>query len=772
MTILTKEKPRGLMQVPIVLGIVFLFLLSACGGSSGGKGTPGSASRTTVSGAVQAPDGQFAKAGPLQILARLVGVEAAAAPSGMLPVPAGTRVELVRINASGTVLATLAVTAVANGRYSFDLTALGLGFSGDLVVRAVGSVSHLRAMVVGRTVNIDPASEAAVRIILNRTALSNDIFTTFTLRELSDIAASMQILEMTGLVTAGADLEATVQAILSAAAGDALISAFIDSADGAGQTAIGPGDVGNYYPMRSGNVWQYSSTIAYSESEPVSFTNVAKITGTKKVNGVNTAIYAESNWSNSGASETYLLGDSTGVWEYGSNDPEDTLTPQVAPIQLLRFPLNENSVEKAMDRAGLDYGSDLDYDGKNEQVALKLTVECAGFEPVTVSGGTFAHSAKIVATETMTVTFSSDGSKAAATQTTTEWYVPGIGLVKSRRDLTSDTYVEAEVTELTGASRFVDLRVKDLIYDPVHKRIYASVPGSAASNPNTITSIDPEAGTIVASVNVGNEPRKLALSDDGHYLYVSLAGSVNQVSRVDLDTMTLDLTFPLGLDPIYNDQRYVSDIEVLPGNPRAVAIATMNYWETTMGIVIYDDNVKRPAEANYPVDAHVIEFAQTSSLLYGYNDSSSNTFYRLSVDASGVTLLDATPNTNYGFYHDMKFAGGLIYFLSPILDPTLSPPAETGAFAVNAGAGYADFLPDVASNRMFYLTESNLSDKIVAYDLDTHRPVGSAEFPDTKSAPQYISTLIRWGRNGLAYWTIDNNGTTGRVVLVRTSLLP
>ena len=138
-TLLTKEKPQCLMQIPIVLGIVSLFFLSACGGASGGKGAPGSASRTTVSGAVQAPDGQFAKAGPLQVLARLVGVEAAAAPSGMLPVPAGTRVELVRINASGTVLATLAATAVANGRYSFDLTALGLGFSGDLVVRAVGS---------------------------------------------------------------------------------------------------------------------------------------------------------------------------------------------------------------------------------------------------------------------------------------------------------------------------------------------------------------------------------------------------------------------------------------------------------------------------------------------------------------------------------------------------------------------------------------------------------------------------------------------------------
>jgi hypothetical protein len=160
-------------------------------------------------------------------------------------------------------------------------------------------------------------------------------------------------------------------------------------------------------------------------------------------------------------------------------------------------------------------------------------------------------------------------------------------------------------------------------------------------------------------------------------------------------------------------------------------------------------------------------------MLYSFDSrSSAHTFYRVSVNASGVTVQDATPNAlSYG---NMKFAGGLIYTLSPILDPTLSPPAEIGAFAVSAYDGYADFLPDLAARRMFYLKLQAYSglNRIAAYDLDTRHPVGSADFPDTLGSPQYVSTLIRWGRYGLAFWTTNNIGTSGQVFLVRTPLVP
>jgi hypothetical protein len=46
------------------------------------------------------------------------------------------------------------------------------------------------------------------------------------------------------------------------------------------------------------------------------------------------------------------------------------------------------------------------------------------------------------------------------------------------------------------------------------------VPGRAgAARGNTITSIDPRTGQLGASVFIGSEPGKLAISDDGRFLY-------------------------------------------------------------------------------------------------------------------------------------------------------------------------------------------------------------------------------------------------------------
>src|SRR4029079_17511347 len=63
--------------------------------------------------------------------------------------------------------------------------------------------------------------------------------------------------------------------------------------------------------------------------------------------------------------------------------------------------------------------------------------------------------------------------------------------------------------------RQVSLPANDLAYDPTTGKIYASVPGSAGSIGNSITAIDPETGQVGASVFVGSEPGKLAISDQG-----------------------------------------------------------------------------------------------------------------------------------------------------------------------------------------------------------------------------------------------------------------
>src|SRR5438309_4548406 len=91
--------------------------------------------------------------------------------------------------------------------------------------------------------------------------------------------------------------------------------------------------------------------------------------------------------------------------------------------------------------------------------------------------------------------------------------------------------------------RPVSLPTNDLVYDPITRRIYASVPSSAGSIGNSVTAIDPVTGQVGPSTFVGSEPGKMALSDDGQYLYVALDGAA-AVRRFNLAQQKAELQFP------------------------------------------------------------------------------------------------------------------------------------------------------------------------------------------------------------------------------------
>jgi len=55
---------------------------------------------------------------------------------------------------------------------------------------------------------------------------------------------------------------------------------------------------------------------------------------------------------------------------------------------------------------------------------------------------------------------------------------------------------------------------------------------SVGNNGNSLQAIDPTTGLVTSSTFVGSEPNKLAISDDGHSLYVSLDGPL-AVRRFD-----------------------------------------------------------------------------------------------------------------------------------------------------------------------------------------------------------------------------------------------
>ena len=55
--------------------------------------------------------------------------------------------------------------------------------------------------------------------------------------------------------------------------------------------------------------------------------------------------------------------------------------------------------------------------------------------------------------------------------------------------------------------RQLNLNPSFLISVPSRKLLYASIPASAATNPNTVIAIDPETGATQAPIIVGNDPR-------------------------------------------------------------------------------------------------------------------------------------------------------------------------------------------------------------------------------------------------------------------------
>lgn len=89
--------------------------------------------------------------------------------------------------------------------------------------------------------------------------------------------------------------------------------------------------------------------------------------------------------------------------------------------------------------------------------------------------------------------------------------------------------------------RALSLSTNDLIFDPTRNRIYASIPGSIRDG-NSIVSIDPFTASIGTPVPIGSEPSRLALSDNGQYLYTALDGA-GAVRRLDLASQTPGCSF-------------------------------------------------------------------------------------------------------------------------------------------------------------------------------------------------------------------------------------
>lgn len=147
----------------------------------------------------------------------------------------------------------------------------------------------------------------------------------------------------------------------------------------------------------------------------------------------------------------------------------------------------------------------------------------------------------------------------------------------------------------------VNVPATDIAYDAGTHRLYASIGNDGSAHANSVAVIDPSSGNILNWIPAATGPARLALSDDGHYLYVASHNSnFDSIQRLDVRTGLPDFTVNLAeiyADYLLNSGEYVlqvTDMQVLPGQPRSVALAVSG-GEQTAPAVIIDDSVRRPA---------------------------------------------------------------------------------------------------------------------------------------------------------------------------------
>ena len=168
------------------------------------------------------------------------------------------------------------------------------------------------------------------------------------------------------------------------------------------ETTIRPGDIGNYFPFSQGNTWNFQGTHTVAGQPTVNFQSTLKINRTHLVNGITTTVRSESNPDGSGTPvDDYVTEDTTGITNYGNNDPTDLITPQIVPYQEVQFPL----------QAGASF-------------------------TVTKVAGTFSNAAQIKSVVTAVVTLSKTGSTITKVEIETMWVAPGVGPIKREDNVT------------------------------------------------------------------------------------------------------------------------------------------------------------------------------------------------------------------------------------------------------------------------------------------------------------------------------------------------
>lgn len=312
---------------------------------------------------------------------------------------------------------------------------------------------------------------------------------------------------------------------------------------------------------------------------------------------------------------------------------------------------------------------------------------------------------------------------------------------------------------------------KDIVSDAFNGILYVSVASTDQTSPDSILAIDPVSGTVIQTIQTGNDPDLLSISSDGSYLWAGMDGS-NSVQRFLLPGLTKDISFAVPKDPSGNPQQAVS-LEAAPVDPHTLALVAGNwsYDPGGEGVFIFDDATELPDAVLHAINGGPqidwIQWAGNDSTIYGnaYTGGFAG-ITTLSVNSSGVSLVSNKGITLDPESTQFEPGNGLLYSYGGAYDPV--QPSLAGSFNLPQ-TGAEACTADTSINRYYCVTTFSLANTDVTavelwvFNLNTYALISRTRF-GTASPNNYASSitgmpmrLVRWGNAGLALITHSAN---------------
>ena len=307
----------------------------------------------------------------------------------------------------------------------------------------------------------------------------------------------------------------------------------------------------------------------------------------------------------------------------------------------------------------------------------------------------------------------------------------------------------------------INLQTTDLTYSSVNNTIYVSIPDGVATNPDSLTPINPATGALGAPIAIGFNPQTLVSSTDGTIIYTVFGGN-RGIQPFSVPTQTLGAAFAITGGP------QVRQIRAIPGQANSVVIATYDpgFSPPATGTGVWQNGVRLPDTVGSGLGVGGPDIIAVDRLdgtkAYGYENSStgfSNT--PMAISSTGIKGVNG-PNLNgvlTGFNVGRIELIGNNLFTDRGEVFSLSPALQVGAFV-----GGSNFTFDLANNKLFSITSSGSTQTIHAYSLSTFQQLETDTITGVSGT---TSSLTRFAADGLAFRTSNN-----QVVLAHSGIVP